>query len=57
MFAGVSLTQERIAHRATRPVDERELESLEDENARLHAENERLKRGQRDSNADAIQEQ
>jgi hypothetical protein len=57
MFAGVFFTEDRIIHCATRPVDERELELLEDENARLRAENERLKRGQRDPSADAIQEQ
>jgi hypothetical protein len=57
MFAGVSLTENRIVHRATRPVDERELELLEEENARLRAENERLRRGNRDPSADAIQEQ
>jgi hypothetical protein len=57
LFAGVSFTEDRIVHRAPRPVDERELELLEDENARLRAENERLKRGQRDPSADAIQEQ
>ncbi len=57
MFAGISFTQDRIVHRAARPADERELEFLEDENARLRAENDRLKRGQRDPNADAIQEQ
>lgn len=57
MFAGVFFTEDRVVQRAARPVDERELELLEDENARLRAENERLRRGQRDPSADAIQEQ
>jgi hypothetical protein len=57
MFAGVFFTEDRIVHRVTGSVEQRELELLEDENASLRAENERLKRGQRDPNADAIQEE
>ena len=56
MWSGVYFTEDRIVHYARPPIDEEEVESLEDENARLRAELERLKRKERDKNSDAIQE-
>jgi hypothetical protein len=55
MWSGVYFTEDRVVHHARR-LDEKEVESLEDENARLRAELERLKRKERDQNSDAIQE-
>jgi hypothetical protein len=56
MWTGVYFTDDRIVHYASRPVDPEEVESLEDENARLRAELDRLKGKKRDRGSDAIQE-
>ena len=56
MWAGVYFTEDQIVQYAKPPIDEAEVESLEEENARLRAELERLKRGQRERGSDAIQE-
>jgi hypothetical protein len=56
MWSGVYFTEDRITRYSEPPVDKEEVESLEEENARLRAELERLKRKDRDRNSDAIQE-
>jgi hypothetical protein len=56
MWTGVYLTEDRIVHYATRPIDPEEVESLEAENARLRAELDRLKGKPRDRGSDAIKE-
>ena len=56
MWTGVYLTEDRIVQYAKHLVNEKEVESLEDENARLRAELDRLKRKDHHGNSDAIQE-
>ncbi len=56
MWSGVYFTEDNIVHRVKLPIDEEEVESLEEENARLRAELDRLKRRDRDRNSDAIEE-
>jgi hypothetical protein len=56
MWTGVYFTEDRITQHAKAPIDEEEVESLEEENRRLREELERLKRKARDKNSDAIQE-
>lgn len=56
MWSGVYFTEDYIRQRSRTPIDECEVESLEEENARLRAELDRLKRKDRDQNSDAIQE-
>jgi hypothetical protein len=56
MWIGVYFTEDNIVHHAKMPIDEDHVESLEEENARLRAELERLKRRERDRNSDAFEE-
>jgi hypothetical protein len=56
MWSGVYFTEDQIVEYAKPPIDEEEVESLEEENRRLHAEVERLKRKERERNSDAIEE-
>jgi hypothetical protein len=56
MWTGVYFTEDRIVHYAKPPVDEREVETLEEENARLRAEIDRLKRNDRNQSSHDIQE-
>jgi hypothetical protein len=56
MWTGVYFTEDHIIQHAKPPIEEEEVESLEEENARLRSELERLKRKVRDKNSDAIQE-
>ena len=56
MWTGVYLTEDRIVRYAKTPVDQEDVESLEEENRRLRAELERLKRQQNSGNSDAIKE-
>ena len=56
MWTGVYLTEDRIVRYAKAPVDQEDVESLEEENRRLRAELERLKRQQDSGNSDAIKE-
>lgn len=55
MLTGVYFTEDRVVHYETPPIDKEEVESLEEENARLRAELERFKRKERDKNADAFE--
>ena len=56
MWSGVYFTEDRIIRRARPTVDLEHVESLEEENARLRAELERLKRNQGDDHSEAIKE-
>lgn len=56
MWTGVYFTEDRIVHYAKRPVDDEEVETLEEENARLRDELERLRRKTGDPGSDAIKE-
>jgi hypothetical protein len=56
MWTGVYFTEDHIIQHGKPPIEEEEVESLEEENARLRSELERLKRKERDKNSDAIQE-
>jgi len=56
MLSGVYFTEDHIVHRVKPAIDEQEVESLEEENARLRAELDRLKRKEHDRGSDAIQE-
>jgi hypothetical protein len=56
MWAGVYFTEDQVVHYVKPPLDVEEVESLEEENARLRAEVERLKRRERERGSDAIQE-
>lgn len=56
MWTGVYFTEDQITQHAKTPIDEEEVESLEEENRRLRQELERLKRKEKDKNSDAIQE-
>lgn len=56
MWTGVYLTEDRIVEYAKPPLGVEDEESLEEENRRLRAELERLKRQDRDKNSDAIRE-
>jgi hypothetical protein len=56
MLSGVYFTEDHIVQYAKPPIDEEEVESLEEENARLRAELDKLKRKERDKGSDAIQE-
>ncbi|HZZ77931.1 MAG TPA: hypothetical protein VFE62_05410 [Gemmataceae bacterium] len=56
MWSGVYFTEDHIVHRAHPQVDLHDVESLEEENARLRAELERLRRRERDKDSDAIKE-
>jgi hypothetical protein len=56
MWAGVYFTEDHVVHPARDPIDERDIESLEEENARLRAELARLKRREHQHGSDAFQE-
>ncbi len=56
MMTGVYFTEDSIVEYANRPVDAQEVETLEEENARLRMEIERLKREKGDSESDGIRE-
>ena len=56
MWTGVYFTEDQITQHAKTPIDEEEVESLEQENRRLREELARLKRKTKDKNSDAIQE-
>src|SRR6516162_3058424 len=56
MWTGVYFTEDQITQHAKTPIDEEEVESLEQENRRLREELARLKRKEKDKNSDAIQE-
>jgi len=56
MWSGVYFTEDRIVRYGKPPIDEEEVESLEEENARLRAELDRLKGKERHRDSDAIQE-
>jgi len=56
MWTGVYFTEDQIIQHGKPPIEEEEVESLEEENARLRSELERLKRKERDKNSDAFQE-
>ena len=56
MWSGVYFTEDRIVRYGKPPIAEEEVESLEEENARLRAELERLKRKEHNRDSDAIQE-
>jgi hypothetical protein len=56
MFSGVSFSEDRIVHRARPAIDSREVEALQEENARLRAEVERLKGGATNQTSHDIQE-
>ncbi len=56
MMTGVYLTEDSIVTYAKPSIEAREVETLEDENARLRMEIERLKREKGDDGSDAIRE-
>lgn len=56
MWTGVYFTEDRIVEYAKPPMHPEEVESLEEENARLRAELERMKQRDRDRDSDAIKE-
>jgi hypothetical protein len=56
MWTGVYFTEDQIIQRSKPPIGQEEAESLEEENARLRSELERLKRKEKDKNSDAFQE-
>jgi hypothetical protein len=56
MWTGVYFTEDRIVDYAKKPIDVDEVETLEEENARLRAELDRLKNKDRNRGSDAIQE-
>ena len=56
MLSGVYLAEDRIVQHAKPAIEEEEVRSLEDENARLRTELERLKRKDQDRGSDAIKE-
>jgi hypothetical protein len=56
MWTGVYFTEDQITQHAKTPIDEEEVESLEQENRRLREELARLKRKAKDKNSDAFQE-
>ena len=56
MMTGVYFTEDSVVEYANRPVDAQEVETLEDENARLRMEIERLKREKGDGGSDGIRE-
>ncbi len=56
MWTGVYLTEDRIVRYGKPRVEVEDVESLEDENRRLRAELDRLKRKQRGEDSDAIRE-
>jgi hypothetical protein len=56
MWTGVYFTEDHITQHAKTPIDEEEVESLEEENRRLREELAQLKRKAKDKNSDAIQE-
>jgi HAMP domain-containing protein len=56
MWTGVYFTEDLIIKRGKPPIGQEEVESLEEENARLRSELERLKRKEKDKNSDAFQE-
>ena len=55
-WSGVYFTEDSIVHYEKPPIDEEVVESLEDENRRLREELARLKRKDRESTSDAIEE-
>jgi hypothetical protein len=56
MWTGVYFTEDQIIQHGKPPIEEEKVESLEEENARLRSELERLQRKEMDKNSDAIQE-
>jgi hypothetical protein len=56
MWTGVYFTEDQILQHGKPSIEEEEVESLEEENARLRSELERLKRKAKDKNSDAFQE-
>jgi hypothetical protein len=56
MWTGVYFTEDQIVQHAKLPIDDEEVESLEEENRRLRDELARLKRREKGTNSDAIQE-
>jgi hypothetical protein len=56
MWSGVYFTEDSIVQFVKAPIDEEVVESLEEENARLRAELDRLKRKERDRHSEGIEE-
>ena len=56
MMTGVYFTEDIVQEYAKPPVDAKEVETLEEENARLRMEIERLKRAKGDGGSEAIKE-
>jgi hypothetical protein len=56
MWTGVYFTEDHIIQYGKPPIDEEDVETLGEENARLRAELARLKRKQRETGSDAIEE-
>ena len=56
MWTGVYLTEDRILRYGSTPVEPEQIESLEEENRRLRAELDRMKRKEQNRGSDAFQE-